>query len=226
MAQLQGGMASGSSSVRAPLNQKPRNFGKIGFTAQARSAVPKAFSKPARPSVPRAPSVGVPSSVGRSSSGRIRPSGGGGGASAGVVGPPRPPDPNAWLKSDSSYITQQSALARALKDYIAQMNSQKQQYQGQYDLNLSELGTQRESGFEDLENDYASRGLLKSGVYGQAYSDLERDFNARQSSLDTARSNFLANLATGQKNFQTEQQLTAEKARQEALARRAAKYNL
>lgn len=204
--------------------------------SQARSSVPKVFKKPApaptrtyssqpapRYSQPR-PAVGAPSSVGRSSTGRIRPT-----FTAPPPAPkppPAPPSIDQWLKSDSSYITQQSALSRALTDYIAQMNSQKAQYQGQYDLNLKDLGTQRETGFNDLENDYASRGLLKSGVYGQAYADLEKDFNARQAALDTARTNFLANLTTGQKNFQTEQQLTAEKAKQEAVARRAAKYNL
>jgi hypothetical protein len=106
------------------------------------------------------------------------------------------------------------------------MGSQRQQYEGQYKLNLGELGNQRTDAFEDLENDYASRGLLQSGVYGSAYSDLENDYKRRQTDLDTARTNFLANLGTGLKNFQSEQGLTAEKARQEAIARRAAKYNL
>lgn len=106
------------------------------------------------------------------------------------------------------------------------MSGQQQQYQGQYGLNVQELGKQRETGFKDLENDYASRGLLKSGVYGTAYSDLENDFKRRQTDLDTARANFLANLQTGFGNFQTEQQTVAEKARQEAIARRAAKYGL
>lgn len=244
MASLQGG---GGGSASSPFYRGGYASGTPGagtyVKSKAASAIPKALTKSApRPApAPRYnpppqrsynpapqqrsyPSVGAPSSVGRSSTGRIRPT-----FTAPPPAPkppPAPPSIDQWLQSDSSYITQQSALSRALKDYIAQMNSQKQQYQGQYDLNLKDLGTQRETGFNDLENDYASRGLLKSGVYGQAYSDLEKDFNARQAALDTARTNFLSNLTTGQKNFQTEQQLTAEKAKQEAVARRAAKYNL
>jgi hypothetical protein len=117
-------------------------------------------------------------------------------------------------------------MKKAMADYLAQMNSQRQQYEGQYGLNAQELGKQRTTGFGDLENDYASRGLLQSGVYGKAYADLENDFKRRQTDLDTGRTNFLANLASGQKNFTTEQQLAMEKARQDAIARRAAQYGI
>lgn len=239
MAQVSGGgSGSGIYTRNRPAYfqgaSPPRSQAASAIPARPKPSPPKPAPRPApRPapswSPPRntgggggyrgAPSVGAPSSVGRSSTGRVAPV-------APPKPPPAPPSLAQWLKGDSAYLTQQSALARALKDYQAQMGSQRQQYQGQYDLNLKELGTQREGAFEDLENDYASRGLLQSGVYGTAYSDLENDYKRRQTDLDTARANFLANLGTGLKNYQTEQSLTAEKAKQEAIARRAAKYNL
>jgi hypothetical protein len=128
--------------------------------------------------------------------------------------------------ADAPYITQQSALARALADFQKQQGTAKTQYQGQYDLNLGDLTKQRTSGIADLQNDYASRGMLQSGVYGTAYSDLENEYKNRQTALDTARTNFLANLGNEATNFAGEQRDVLERAKQEAYARRLAKYNL
>lgn len=241
MVSYAGSGGGGSSGTPSPFYRSGIAPGtSSGAYVKARSSVPTVFRRSAPPaprpaprpsySPPRynpaprsyAPQVGSPSSVGRTATGSVRPAA----PPPRPAPPPAPPSVQTWLKGDSSYITQQSALARALSDYKKQMSGQQSQYEGQYGLNNTELKKQRETGFTDLENDYASRGLLQSGVYGKAYSDLENDYKRRQTDLDTARANFLANLQTGYGNFQTEQQTTAERARQEALARRAAKYNL
>lgn len=205
-----------------------KTYGSIGFTAN--SATPNLPRKPSGPvGGPRLngsgggggfnPAVGAPPSVGRNNMGRVAPI-------AAPKPPPAPPSLDVFLGSDSAYIRQQSALARALADFKAQQASQTTQYQNQYGQNLGDLTKQRTNAFGDLENDYASRGLLKSGVYGTAYSDLENDYKSRQTALDSARAAFLANQGLDLKNFSTEQGLTLDKAKQDAIARRAAQYGL
>lgn len=218
-----------TSKAKAGVNPRTGNtYGSIGFTAN--SATPNLPRRGSGGGARGGPvlnggggggglSVGAPPSVGRNSMGRVAPM-------APPKPPPAPPSLAQFLGSDSAYIRQQSALARALADFKAQQASQTTQYQNQYGQNLGDLTKQRTSAFGDLENDYASRGLLKSGVYGSAYSDLENDYKARQTALDSARSAFLANQGLDFKNFQTEQGLTLDKAKQDAIARRAAQYGL
>ena len=226
----------GRTKKTTPAGVNPRtnkSYGSLGFTVNSATPnFPKKSSSGGGSSRPSGSggggsyggggaglSVGAPPSVGRNNMGRVAPI-------APPKPPPAPPSLAQFLGSDSAYIQQQSALARALADYKAQQASQTTQYQNQYGLNLSDLTKQRTSAFGDLENDYASRGLLKSGVYGTAYSDLENDYKSRQTALDSARSAFLANQGLDLKNYQTEQGLTLDKAKQDAIARRAAKYGL
>jgi hypothetical protein len=115
-------------------------------------------------------------------------------------------------------------MRKAYADFLASQTNDKTQYQNQYGLNVKSLGEDRTKGFDDLLNDYAGRGLLNSGVYGKAYADLQTDYDARQTQLDTQRQAYLQDLATNLGNFKGDQATATTSAKQEALARRAAKY--
>jgi hypothetical protein len=65
-----------------------------------------------------------------------------------------------------------------------------------------------------------------SGLYGKDMTNLVGDYARRQSDMDTAKSNYMANLATDMANYQDQQQLTSTKAKQDAIARRGAQYGI
>lgn len=159
---------------------------------------------------------------------RTYSSGGGGGVGANATGQVSVPVPSlaAFLGSDTGYQSQVAALHKALADYQAQMGMQKNQYNTNFAANISQLGTDRTQGMANQQNDYTSRGLLHSGLYGKAAGDLTSQFDQRQSDLERARADFLANLGLDYNNFRSQQNLTAQKAKQDAIARRAAKYGL
>jgi hypothetical protein len=115
-------------------------------------------------------------------------------------------------------------MRKAYADFLASQQNDQTQYQNQYGLNVKSLGDDRTEGFDNLLNDYAGRGLLNSGVYGKAYSDLQTDYDARQTQLDTQRQGYLQDLSTNLSNFKGDQSTATTSAKQEALARRAAKY--
>jgi hypothetical protein len=142
--------------------------------------------------------------------------------------PPKPvvPDANKYLGQDTTYQSQIAQLRKAYTDYVAGQNNEKTNYGNTYALNKRGLTTDKTNAFTGLQDDYASRGLLQSGVYGKAYSDLQGEYSQRQAAMDTERTSFLNDLATNLKTFQGDQTTTTTSARQEALARRAAKYNL
>jgi len=154
---------------------------------------------------------------------------GGGGAvganATGQVSAAAPaPSIDAYLGADSGYQAQVAALNKALADYQAQMGVQTNQYNTNYAGNVAQLGQDRTQGLSDQQNDYTGRGLLHSGLYGKAAGDLGTQFDTRQADLSRARSDFLANLGLDFGNFKSEQNLTQTKAKQDAIARRAAQY--
>lgn len=145
-----------------------------------------------------------------------------------VAPPPAPtmPSVDEWLSGDSTYQSQLAALAKALTDYQAQMGQQKTQYGVDYGAKVNELGLARGNALKDLENDFASRGLRQSGLYFDNQTEMNGQYDRRQSDLDRAKTDYEANLATAFSNFQTEQNLTSQRAREDALAKRAAQFGM
>lgn len=222
-----GGGGGGSTPHYAPYPKKKPTYGNA----------PVSFSAP-KNKPPRGVSSG--GSGGRSGGGHS--SGGGGGSYSGGGGggsslgssatgrvsaaAPKPPSLNDYLGTDSAYMSQKSALDKAMADYKAQQGQSQTQYLTGYAGDLDTLGKNRTSSLGDLENDFAGRGLLQSGLYADSMSDMNTDFDKRQSTLEQAKAAFLAQLSGDLTNFTSEQGLTLTRAQQEAAARRAAQYGI
>jgi hypothetical protein len=134
------------------------------------------------------------------------------------------PTIESFLGADTQYQSQLAALNKALADYQAQMGMQSNQYQTNYASNLNQLGTDRKVGMDDQMNDYTGRGLFHSGLFGKAAGDLSTQFDNRQSDLSRARADFLANLGLDFNNFRSQQNITSQQAKSDAISRRAAQY--
>lgn len=220
---------------------KPKtNTNKIGLvSAPSTAKVPKQSIVGQAYKPPTSSSPKSSSSKPTSSSGKGYGSGGGHSHSssasgrgvptpAAVAPPPPPPVPSIkeFLAGDSAYKSQQDAIAKALADYTAQYQTQLENYTIGHKSRLGDLGIARERGAEDLENDFAGRGLLRSGLYADELGKFNSDFDRQASDLEAALAEYTSNLSTGKQNFTTEQQLARQRAEQEAIARRAAQYGL
>lgn len=157
-----------------------------------------------------------PANTGATSTGQVTP----------AAQPPKPPSIDEWLAGDTTFQDQESAIKKALADYEADMNRQKGQYNTEFETNLGNIQTSQDAAQNDMLNDFASRGMLNSGVYANSLSELLADYNQRRSQLETGRSNWLADLAGAFQNFQSEQELVGQRARQDAINRRAAQFGL
>lgn len=194
-------------TLSAPSTPSPdrNSWGTTGFTTKrATSAVKRraaAAPKTTRPS------------VGNSSSGTVAP----------IATPTAAPmSVDDWLAQDTTYKSQQDQLAKAWSDYQAQALQSENQYRTGYTADADKLKTARTQAGSELESDYAARGLLGSGIYAKAYTDYVNDYDARQKALDTGLSDFLANLTSQKQNYKSDQDLQAEKAKNDAINRRAA----
>jgi hypothetical protein len=232
----EGNLFGPAPAVVAPAGPAP-SFGVSGFSPgaptgggrqplqiQRRTPAPvkrapvRAPAKPPAKYTPRPSAAGAPRSVGGSPTGAIAP----------VVQPPAPAPPSIdeWLANDATFKTQNDQLAKAWADYQNNRKLQEDQYSGQYNTNVQELGKQKDQDWHSLEDDYASRGLMASGLFSKATTDFNNDYATKQSNLDKAKADFLANLMAAQQGFQSDQQVTTEKARQDAINRRAAQYGV
>lgn len=158
-------------------------------------------------------------------------SGGGGGVGANSSGQisaaaPKPPSLADWLSQDSAYASQIAALDKAKADYLAQQGQSKTEYLTNFTRDSDQLGRNREDALGNLENDFAARGLLQSGLYADNMAETNTDFDRKVSDLEAAKANFLAGLTGDLTNFQSEQRITRNKAKADASDRRATKYGL
>lgn len=155
-----------------------------------------------------------------------------------------------WLSGDSAYQAQLAALLKALSDSQADFTGQRTRYDTDYNDALRSLGWANEVAddpntvdvnesrpgawnFQDLntasgraftnqQNDFASRGLLQSSLYGTALDNLQRSLNDQLGSINTGRTNFMDELTRQETAAKNENTLGQQQARAEALARRAA----
>lgn len=160
--------------------------------------------------------------VGSNSSGRISSK-----APPPAPKPPPPPNPAQWLLTDTAYKAQMDAQQKAMKDYMAQKTAQENTYNTEYTTNLGDLGKQEKLDYGDLEADYGARGMgFGSGAAQKALADLTGQYNDREARLLADRNEYLANLTNALTNFQGTSNINQQRYKQEALARRAARYGL
>jgi hypothetical protein len=84
----------------------------------------------------------------------------------------------------------------------------------------------QDQGALDLKDDYAARGLLESGVYGNALNDFNNSYQSQRDELARAKQQYETDLANSKTDFTTEQSTLLAKARQDALNRYNDKYKV
>jgi hypothetical protein len=222
--------------------QKAISGSGIGTTRSA----PKAAKPYVAPAPSRSPSSGGSSGGGgggggSSSGGGGGDSGGGGGGGGGFAAPAPVMEtitiPDA--EADENYKRTVGDLARARADFQAQQGLARNQYDFGWNDAKRRMGWDQTAGKFDRarpgaygesvsanENDFAGRGMLRSGAYVQTLGDIDRDFNDRRSGLDTARNDNVNTQAQALSSFGNSQESTKQAALTDAVSRIASKYGI
>ena len=149
-----------------------------------------------------------------------------------------------YLAGDASYLAQIAALKKAMEDYSADSGAQKSKYETDYGDTLRNLGwtpdnaetadvdeaawnltdqnTSAGRAFTNQQNDFAGRGLLQSSLYGTANDNLTRSLNDQLGGINSSKQTFMDDLARQLSAFTSDNTLSTQQAKAEALARRAA----
>lgn len=136
------------------------------------------------------------------------------------------PSLDDFLAGDETYQGQVAAIVKAMANYRAQMGERTDEYNADFASRLRDLNLNEQRSTTDQADDYAGRGMYISGLYGKARGDLEQDFNKRESDMNMTKNQYLAGLNRDFVNFQEEQDLTKQRARTDAINRRALQYML
>lgn len=139
---------------------------------------------------------------------------------------PKPPSINDYLGMDSTYQTAYSGSKRSLADFLSEMGRRRGEAGTQFTQTKTSMERDRVSQLDDLKNEFASRGLIQSGLYGEEQGKFQQKFTEQSTALQQQQAALLADLLSQEKNYRRENDLANQAAKQEALQRRAAKYKI
>lgn len=164
-------------------------------------------------------------SSGGSSGGGYSSGGGGGG---GISSKPviKAPSLAAYLGTDSTYQQALSGGKRTLADFISQLNQKRGDATTQYNTTSAGMERDRTQQLSDLRDEFASRGLIQSGLYGEQQGKFQQQYTDQSNALKQQQTSLLADLMSQQTNYQREQDLALQAAKQQAIQRRAAQYQI
>jgi hypothetical protein len=115
---------------------------------------------------------------------------------------------------------------RTLSDFLSDIGRQRTEAETSFADVTRSMGLEKERALEAMMNEFASRGLLQSGLYAEEQGDYNRDWQAQMAQLQQGQQSLLGDLLSQKTNFGREQELAKEAARQDAIRRRAQKYGL
>lgn len=139
---------------------------------------------------------------------------------------PKPPSLKEFLAGDEVYQQALRGSSRTLADFLSELQRQRGEAGTAFRTTRENMETQRERQLQQLRDEFAARGLLQSGVYAGRQTMFEQDFARQLDDLQRSYNSLLQDLLAQETNFRRKQELALEMARQEAIARRAARYDL
>lgn len=138
------------------------------------------------------------------------------------VNKPNPISRQKYLAGDVAYNDYLSQSKRQLADMRAQQYAQTQQQEMDYESQKTMLGQNQERDLAALLEDYAGRGLAQSGLYADAYGDLNQNYSDQFGALDNANTAFSTQLQQALLAAQDSSNVGANDAKRAALERYAA----
>lgn len=136
------------------------------------------------------------------------------------------PNIEAFLGGDTGYQGQLRQFGQALNDFLADLTRRRGTLETDFGTSKKAQEDQRVRDLESLEEDYGSRGLLRSGLYGKAVGDYETEYGQRVSDLSRRQQEALGALQQEEGTFKSQQQLKEQAAREAAVRRRAEQFGL
>lgn len=139
---------------------------------------------------------------------------------------PKIPSLSSYLGTDSTYQQAVSGGKRSLNDFLSELGRRRGEAGTQFNQTKGSMERDRTTQLEALRDEFASRGLIQSGLYGQEQGNFQQKFTEQMTALQQQQAGLLADLLGQEKNYRRENDLATQAAKQEALLRRSQKYKI
>ena len=131
-----------------------------------------------------------------------------------------------YLAGDTTYQQQLADFNKSKSEYESNYKRQTGIVNRDYAESQRTLNRQGAQDRIDQQNDFAGRGILRSGVFAKALGDYNTEFNARVKALTTGKTDQLGDLSSQRTSFLRQLAMEMNNARQDAIRRRAAKLGI
>lgn len=139
---------------------------------------------------------------------------------------PKPPGIKGYLAGDEVYQQAVRGGKRSLQDFLSELTRRRGEAKTNFAQTSEQMELDKDRQLEQMRDEFASRGLIHSGLFGEERGNFLTDFQTQMDQLEQANSQLLGDILSQETNYRREQELAMEAARQEALARRASRYNI
>lgn len=127
---------------------------------------------------------------------------------------------------DATWLDQSAAIQRANADYAANLQRNQQYATMGYDNAVTDVNRESEKNQLGLIDDYAGRGMLNSGLYAKGEDERAAGVQRQKTALAQQLQQQLNQYNTDATNYNSEQTITGNRAKADAVARAAAKYTI
>lgn len=125
--------------------------------------------------------------------------------------------------ADADYYDELNALLKNAENYKANMGIQKSRVGEDYSAQVSDMSRQRGRDLPRIEDDFAARGIVKSGLYGKRVGEYETDYQDALGDLARNRDRALQDISVGYSNYLDQWRLQKQQAQKAAIQRKLAK---
>lgn len=143
-----------------------------------------------------------------------------------VTPEPKPPSIPEFLGADEVYQTALRGSRRELADFLSQLERTRGEAGTQFEQTQESLEEDRVRQLDRMRDEFAARGLIHSGLFGQEQGRFQEAFQEQMQQLEQQQASLLADLVDQETNTRRQQEQSREIARQEALARRANRFDI
>jgi hypothetical protein len=125
--------------------------------------------------------------------------------------------------ADSEYLSELRAIEKALAAYRSKMGVNRTRAGTQFKISGRDLRQQKDRDLENLKDDFAARGIVLSGVYGDKQGEYNQLWGQQNSELGRQYKDALSDITRNYNEYLQETNTQKEQARLAAIRRRAQK---
>lgn len=133
-------------------------------------------------------------------------------------------DYRSFIPNDETYQGQVSSLQKQLEQFILSNKDQRGDVRQDFRLSRERMGKERTNALDQMEEDFAARGMLNSSEYLDSIGKYNEDYQTKMGDLQRDKNRNIEDLLESLGMYRSSNRESRQNARAEAVRRRAAEF--